>query len=218
VRWVWALTCAIGCGRIDFDPLQPLPPPRVVNYGVVQGNDNQFEALVAQTAVAEVWVDDTTPLDATLLADIDLLIVQALYNDHTAAESAALHAWLAAGGTLIVLAGYEPDDIAMVNLVISDLGVQYEPPIVDGPVVAFGRHPTTAGVGTLPFLGGYTLTHGAGFTDIATIDTNLVGAVAEVGTGRALLWGDEWVTLDGMWSADTIRFWTDVLGWLRRET
>jgi hypothetical protein len=107
------------------------------------------------------------------------------------------------------------------NTLLASIGIQYLPGLYSGPVTMFANHPTTTGLSSVTFEGGYTVgpvngVTGGSNTITASLSAGPVAIAQERGSGRAYVWGDEWVEYDSEWqSMPQIRqFWIDVLGWL----
>jgi hypothetical protein len=112
-------------------------------------------------------------------------------------------------------------DLTRPNTLLAPFGIQYLPGLYSGPVTTFAVHPTTTGLTSVTFEGGYTVglvDGGVGGTDAVTasLPAGPVGIAQERGDGRLYVWGDEWVEYDSEWQSNPeIReFWIDVLGWL----
>jgi hypothetical protein len=213
-----------GCGRLDFDPESEQPPrfvtPRLLYYGSTTGDGLNLEALLAsQTRDSGRYVESTL-IDAPVLADYDLVVVQALIQLHSTDEAAALASWLEAGGSMVVLSAYDIlGDAGRVNSLLGTLGVQLVGNLFNGPITEFAPHPTTANLHSLVFLGGYHVQIDNAFTTIATFEGEPVGAAAIVGRGRIVVWGDDWVSRDADWgNPDHQLFWANVLDWTCHRT
>jgi hypothetical protein len=214
-----------------------IPPPDAGVFGCMKilllgdpGEDSSsnFEAYVQGIGTAATRIANPDVLDATLLADYNIVILDQLERTFTADEAAALTTWLTAGNNgVMAMSGYTgaQSDIDRPNSLVAGMGVDFTGGLLNGPVVQFATHPTTKGLTSVTFAGGFPVeiaaTPPASSTQtyVATIDTGSevdVAVAATLGSGRIYLWGDEWVTFDSEWEGSTQiqMFWSDVLSWL----
>jgi hypothetical protein len=108
------------------------------------------------------------------------------------------------------------------NSLIAPLEVAYSGPLLWGPVTDLAPHPITAGLTSVVFDGGFAIADLGGQastrTPIAFLPagggTVAVGYAIQMGSGRAFVWGDEWIefTTDG--SMFLPRLWVQVFGWI----
>jgi hypothetical protein len=231
VRWALALVTLLGCGRLDFDARSDGSPPRFASpHVLLYGGDlgaaaTSWYAKLATFAPTAGTVDDAIALDATLLDGNDLVVVRDLASAHSAAEATALASFVAAGGSVMVMAGYVPGtgDMPHYNALLAALPIQLAAPLLNGDVTTFVTHPLTANLAKLPYMGGYAVVNNAASTNvalvIATFGTATVAAAAPIGTGRIYAFGDEWVTFDQDWTTySSSVFWDNAFAWLRHET
>jgi hypothetical protein len=98
--------------------------------------------------------------------------------------------------------------------------VAYVSPELWGPVMTFVPHPTTQGLTSVTFVGGYAVSDLGGTassrTAVASIGSTTVGYAVTMGAGRAFVWGDEWIEFDSEWSqnAQIKQFWVNIFGWV----
>ncbi|MFZ5892714.1 MAG: hypothetical protein ACOY0T_16765 [Myxococcota bacterium] len=192
------------------------------------------------------WLDARSPMGAVALDDQVLTeellrpyqVIVALHvgtmevknDDRTAAahhafsdaEVEAFHGWVKNGGGAMSTIGYfgdESKEVVNINRLLSPLGLGYSPTKLDlnGFVNDWMQHPVTMGIsniktdnGVEPDDMGTTLARGS--------NQRLALKVSEVGQGRVVVWGDEWITYDSEW-ADTENqqvelFWVNILKWL----
>ena len=160
------------------------------------------------------------------LETFDLVVVDWLQRLYTAEEADVLAAWVNGGGALIAMTGHDSGATADRHVsLLASLGPSYDLAAgpIDGPATLLS-HPTTddgAG-GTLPpvtFNGGLRVTIPASmagtFLPMATIGADVVGAAGPIGSGRALLFGDEWIEFDSEWASmpPIPRFWQNSVEW-----
>jgi hypothetical protein len=186
------------------------------------GSSN-FQAWLASNGQVVTRVPMATTVTGDVLSAFDVVILDQLQRDYSTSEADALRDWVAAGGGVMSMTGYTGSgpDRTQPNTLLASIGIQYLPGLYDGPVTMFANHPTTAGLTSVTFQGGYTVgpvdaVTGGVNTVTASLSAGPVGMAQERGSGRAYAWGDEWVEYDSEWqSMPQIRqFWIDVLGWL----
>jgi hypothetical protein len=173
------------------------------------------------TTVSRIHAAGTPPaLTGADLAGFDVAILDNLIRDYTLAESQALIAWVRAGGGLMSLNGHTGGaDLARGNALLVEFGVEHLAGLRSGSVTTFAAHPLTTGLTSVTFSGGYRLGNlpsSEGSVTVAEITDGPVGLALVRGSGRAFVWGDEWVEFDSEWQSlpDIKRFWVNSLGWL----
>ncbi len=173
------------------------------------------------------------PLDAALIADLDLVILDYLTRAYTPTEASALATWVAAGGGVMSMTGYSGagTDIDRPNGLLAPYGIAYIPGLHTATVGAFATHPTTFGLSAVTFNGGFLvglLQPDGGLVPaeggapnpaslfVASIPAGNVAVAHQHGSGRVFVWGDEWVQFDSEWAAlpEIKQFWINVTGWL----
>lgn len=185
---------------------------------------NQFEAWLSQGGVGSLG-DQT--ITTSLLAPFSVLIVQNLDQSHTytTAEAQALHAWVESGGNVMTLTGYgganEPTNV---NTLLAPFDMQYTTSLVlcgcgvPRPITEWVSHPITTGITSMGFDNGYEVV-GSGGTILASQTDNAgdhhVLRAATVGAGHVVVWGDEWISYDTVWTdyPQTITFWQNIIDW-----
>ncbi len=195
---------------------------------------SNFQAwLETQGAIVTRFEDTASAptLQRAVLETFDLVIVDWLQRDYTMAESTTLATWVQEGGGLMVMTGHDSGATAdrQVSL-LAAVGPSFD--LAAGPLngpATLLPHPTTVasdGTTTLPpvtFNGGLRTTVPASMTativPMAEIGTNIVGVAGPYGTGRLLLFGDEWIEFDSEWSTMPAipQFWLDTVTWLAPE-
>jgi hypothetical protein len=169
-------------------------------------------------------------LNDRTLAAFDIVILDRLSRNFDADEASALEAWVRGGGSVMSMTGYVNgnEDVDRANSLLAKLPILYLPGLLEhqsfAQVSTFTPHPTTTGLGHLPFFGGYRVEL-VGTCDgpshvVATIDSTPVGVACQHGAGRVYVWGDEWVEYSSQWapSADAPKFWKNVMDWLTHQT
>lgn len=110
-------------------------------------------------------------------------------------------------------------DLSRGNSLLVELGVEHVIGLQSGNVTTFHTHPLTTGLTSVTFNGGYCLANlpsGEGSVVVAEITAGPVGLALVRGSGRAFVWGDEWVEFDSQWQTlpEIKTFWANSLGWL----
>lgn len=196
------------------------------------------------------WLNERSPKPATVLGDAELTaealkgiqIIVVLHADTSAAtrkdvSARAHHAfspsevtvfgdWVRAGGGAMTTIGYTPNEhneVINVNRLLAPLGLGYSNTKtgLDGLVEKWTPHPISAGVMAIRTDNGVEPETKTG-TTVAYRDTQVALQVADVGSGRLAVWGDEWVTYDSEWLDLTGQqvevFWLNLLKWLSPPT
>jgi hypothetical protein len=176
----------------------------------------------------------TQVLSDALIAPYDVIVAQDLSTKggvfgglggkgYDATEVAALQAWISGGGGLMTLAGYEdPYSVGNVNTLLAPLGMSYGTSQIlqnSGSTVPVGGwilHPATDGVSLIGVGNGYEV-FGPG-SMIANQAGYDVLQAHTVGSGRVLMWADEWITYDTEWTSNpqyqVELFWLNIIKWL----
>lgn len=182
-----------------------------------------------------LWIEDRGPivdrygvgpdLQAFTSSDLqtyDVLLLDRLApgTEHGIAPS-DLASWVQNGGRVIALSGYGdyPEIVEVQNALLAPLMLGFvSTSPVWGPISQFAQHPITAGLQSLTFVGGRAVIHQPADEVIMTIGDpgQAVGVVAQRGSGRLFLFGDEWVTFDSEWVAmpEIEQFWVNIFDWL----
>jgi hypothetical protein len=173
----------------------------------------------------------STTLTADLLVSYDVLILERLVRAYSQTEAAVLTAWVSGGGAVMSISGFYStgSDTTNTNSLLSGIGIAYGSYVLGGAggpfyITEFASHPIMAGITSLPFWGGFTVqptavADGLGTNTILATSTAQPLCMVQVrGQGRVLVWGDEWVENDAVFSsADVVRFWLQALTWLARR-
>ncbi|HEY6724950.1 MAG TPA: hypothetical protein VI197_13025 [Polyangiaceae bacterium] len=198
--------------------------------------------------IFETWLNARSPLGATdlddevltpeLLAPFNVVVV--LHVDTTAVangdrmaaahhvfsdtEVAAFGGWVQNGGGVMTTIGYTGDEAAEVvnvNRLLAAVGVGYSATNLDltGHVQDWDEHPITLGVTNI-FTDNGVEPAGTAGTTVARgqADGQPALQVTEAGSGRVVVWGDEWITYDSEWAdveeQQVELFWLNILKWL----
>jgi hypothetical protein len=109
------------------------------------------------------------------------------------------------------------------NSLLAEIGLAYQPGLLNGPITDFAMHPISEGISSVTFAGGYHVGEVAGVmggvnTVVASHAGAPVGMAQERGGGRVFIWGDEWIEFDSEWQSlpQIKQFWVNITGWLGR--
>jgi hypothetical protein len=136
------------------------------------------------------------------------------------AEGQAFKKWIQAGGGAMATTGYNysgNDEGANINKLFSTIGLTYK---ATGGITNFITnwmpHPVSMGVLKINSTNGVECS-GDG-TTVATTGTSIAMQVGQSGMGRAVMWGDEWITYDELWQdvqdEQVERLWLNIFKWL----
>jgi len=218
----------------DGGPFVPdVPPPTCsqLNIGILgnpgSNSSSNFQMWLEGrgTNVQRIQTTPDVPLTADALHPFDVVVIDLPPREYTADEATIFGAWVKAGGGVASMSGYHDDTSQdwRANSLFSQIGVAYSGDRIWGPVTQFAAHPITAGLTSVTFTGGYPVADlgGAGVrTPIAFIPSNgnqvAVAYAVEVGSGRAFVWGDEWIEFDSEWSSQPQipKLWLQVFSWI----
>lgn len=161
-------------------------------------------------------------LTAAELSRFDVVFLDWLAPDKSVGISPGeLASWVETGGRLVALSGYGdyPEALTVQNELLLPLAVGFDTTAtLWGPVMDFVPHAITTGLTSLTFIGGRAVTHQADDEVLMTVGEPAqdVCVVAERGSGKVFLFGDEWITYDSEWSTqpEIEQFWVNVFAWL----
>jgi hypothetical protein len=192
-----------------------------------------------QGDVFKTWLNARSPNGAVDLGDqavtfegirkYQVIVIQDLYdrgNGHpyTQSEVQSILDFVKSGKGIMTLIGYsDPIERTNVNAILAPFGISYGTKQIlqkqggsTVPITEWFTHPTTENVKLLGVDNGYAVT-GEG-TVIAKEQGHTVGMAREMGDGRVVVWGDEWITYNSEWKDHTDyqveRFWLNVIKWL----
>src|SRR6185369_12233676 len=194
-----------GSGPIlHLDPDAGAPDPDAgsecshLNIGILgnpgaRASSNFQQWLVASgTSAQRIQTTVNEPLTSTTLQPFDVVVLDWLTRTYTAEEATIFADWVSAGGGVVSMSGYSNTASDWnANSLLSPLQVAYGGSLLTDPVQAFATHPVTTGLTT-------------------------VGVAIQMGKGRAIVWGDEWIEFDSEWSTlpQITQFWVQVFGWI----
>ena len=191
------------------------------NPGSNPSSNFQQWLVSAGTSVTRIQTNATDPaITASTLAPFDVVILDWLARDYSPAEATVVQNRIAGGGGLISMSGYNGTSTDFrANVLLAPLSVAYSGGLLNGPVTNFATHPITTGLTSVTFAGGYAVSDlggsGSTRTAIAFLSSPVSYAV-EMGTGRAFVWGDEWIEFDSQWSTlpEIKQLWVNVFAWV----
>ncbi|HKO47873.1 MAG TPA: hypothetical protein VJV79_09125 [Polyangiaceae bacterium] len=194
------------------------------NPGARASSNFQEWLVKSGTSATRIHTSSNDALTSATLQPFDVVILDWLTHAYTADEAAIFAAWISAGGGMASMTGYSntPSDWHA-NSLLAPLQVAYSGSLANGPITNFAAHPVTAGLSSVTFLGGYPVADLGGSastrTPIAFLpDTSdTIAAVAiQMGKGRGIVWGDEWIEFDSEWSTlpEITQFWVQLFAWI----
>jgi hypothetical protein len=174
------------------------------------------------TSVERTHMTASEAFDLTLLGRYDVVILDKLPREYTAAEAEALRSWVSSGGGFVSMTGYtgQPAPDFYTNTLLAPFGLAYQPGLHTEPVTIFATHPVTAGLTSVTFAGGYLVKDigapGGTSTVIGSISAGPVAFAHERAKGRAVVWGDEWIEFDSEWVAlpEIEKLWVNLIAWI----
>ncbi len=173
------------------------------------------------TSARRIHTSTAEALTSATLERFDVVVLDWLTRDYTADEAAIFAAWLSAGGGMASMTGYNNTSADWhANSLLAPLQVAYSGALLSGPVVTFARHPVTAGLTSVTFTGGYTVSDLGGSastrTPIAFLPDAVAGVAVQMGKGRGIVWGDEWIEFDSEWSTqpEISQVWVQLFAWI----
>jgi hypothetical protein len=208
---------ATGCSHLNIGILG--------NPGSNNASNFQQWLMKSGTSVRRVQTTADEPMTRATLDSFDVVVVDCLTRDYTADEASIFAAWVTGGGGVASMSGYHDDTTVdwHANSLLAPLGVAYAGNRVWGPVTKFATHPTTAGLTSVTFTGGYPVSDLGGVTSTRTpiaflqgTPETTVGWAIQMGAGHALVWGDEWIEFDSEWSTypQIPQLWVQVFSWI----
>jgi hypothetical protein len=177
-----------------------------------------------QTITAEL----IAPLNVIVSLHVDTVevsnqgVTAPAHHAFSDSEVAAFQAWVRAGGGVMTTIGYtndEASEVENVNRLLNSIGMGYSATDLelDNFVTTWMPHPVTDGVRNI-FTDNGVEPSGTGMT-VANGNADRVALqVLQVEGGRAVVWGDEWITYDSEWAdvedQQVELFWLNILKWL----
>jgi hypothetical protein len=196
------------------------------NPGANASSNFQQWLEMSGTSVQRIQTTTGEPLTAATVQPFDVIILDWLTRDYTAAEAAVFAGFVSAGGGIASMTGYDNNTIDdwHANSLIGSLGVAYSGTLLTQPVTNFAPHPITAGLTSVTFAGGYAISDLGGAASTRTPIAFLpqgggnvtVGYAIQMGSGHGFVWGDEWIEFDSEWSTlpQIKQLWVQVFAWI----
>lgn len=174
-------------------------------------------------------------LDAAALSGLDVIVSLRVdtaplstgdtpaHHEFSEAEVSALETWVRAGGGFLTTIGYQGDEgaeIVNVNRLLAPFGLGYDETLTDvsGFIEEWLPHPISEGVSRVRADNGVAPDESNG-TVVARGSNGQAALVAEqVDEGRAIVFGDEWITYDSEWTdvedQQVALLWLNMIKWL----
>ena len=182
---------------------------------------SQFQQWIIDRGSSAERIDPPL-VDAAVLDAYDVVILDQLTREYTPAEAATFDAWVNAGGGLMAMTGHTSSPVSAQqwpNGILGPMGLEYQGPLLNGPVTDFEPHPITVGLSSVTFLGGFEVV--ATMPGLSDVVARLPGAVPaaqaqERGLGKVFVWGDEWIEYDSEWAAlpEITQLWVNIFDWI----
>ena len=190
----------------------------------------EFQAwLIAQgTKVDRIHTNQVDVLDKGTVNKYDIIILDYLVRSYTPEEAGTLKTWVEAGGGLMSMTGFTNTqwNADRPNTLIKPLGLTYNTSKgwFSGPIKMFANHPITQGLTSLSFYGGLFIDiveDGIAVNQIImTLPQGPVGVVQDRMSGRAFIFGDEWIEFDSEWKniPEIKQFWVQTISHIGPKT
>jgi len=209
-----------GCSRLNIGVLG--------NPGSNGSSDFQQWLMKSGTSVTRIQTTAAEAMTKATLEPFDVVVLDCLTRDYTADEAGTFATWVATGGGVAAMSGFHDDPIVdwHANSLLAPLGIVYKGDRVWGPATSFANHPSTAGLTSVTFTGGYSVADLGGSastrTPVAFLPGSnvVVGLAAQMAAGRAFVWGDEWIEFDSEWSSnpEISRLWVQIFAFIGPTT
>lgn len=218
-------TAPPDCGELDEGEDIPCDCLAIGTLGAPGewGAGNILAAWLAERSNYEIVHLGQGEITPDALKRLRVIVAQDMRGrSYAESEVAALEAWMRSGGGLFTMIGYgDPSERTQINTLLEPTGIAYgEQPILAGsptvPVETWHPHPVSMGVTRVGVDNGYPV-EGAG-TVVAEQSGFVLLRALELGEGRVLVWGDEWISYDSEWTDhpdyQVERFWRNSFEWL----
>jgi hypothetical protein len=227
-----SLTLDVDASAPDDDAATGCTHLNIGIFGNPGSNDaSNFEQWLTKsgTSVSRIQTTADESMTNATLAPFDVVVLDCLPRDYTADEAAVFGAWVSAGGGVAAMSGYHNDTTVdwHANSLLAPLRVAYSGSLLSGPVTTFATHPITAGMTSVTFEGGYGISDLGGVASTRTPIAFLpgtpevtVGLAVQMGSGRAFVWGDEWIEFDSEWTTlpEIPQLWVQAFAWISPTT
>jgi hypothetical protein len=172
---------------------------------------NQFDIVIAQNVNSKLPSDGSGGIGRT----------------YSQAEVDALASFVSQRGGFMTMIGFsDSSERSNVNALLATFGLAYGSEQIlqktNGVTVAvktWYQHPTSANISAVGVDNGYEAQSAQNVgTVIAEQGGYDIGRAVDVGAGRVLQWGDEWITYNSEWTEHTDYqvqlFWLNIIKWL----
>ncbi len=174
-------------------------------------------------------------LDAAALSGLDVIVSLRVdtaasdagdtpaHHEFSAAEVSALETWVRAGGGFLTTIGYQGDEgaeIVNVNRLLAPFGLSYDETLTDvsGFIEEWLPHPISEGVSRVRSDNGVAPDESNGTVVARGSNGQAALVVDQVDEGRAIVFGDEWITYDSEWTdiedQQVALLWLNMIKWL----
>lgn len=195
------------------------------NPGARASSNFQQWLVDSGTSAKRIQTNSNEPLTSDTLQPFDVVVLDWLTREYTDAEAAIFADWVSKGGGVVAMSGYSNNTVAdwHANSLLAPLRVAYTGAIMSDPIETFAMHPVTVGLTSVTFQGGYPVTDLGGSESTRTpiaffSDANqtTVGIAVQMGKGRGVVWGDEWIEFDSEWSTlpQITQLWVQLFAWI----
>lgn len=197
------------------------------NPGAYNGADFEQWLTMSGATVQRIQTTPGEPVTAATLQAFDVVVLDWLTRDYAASEAATFAAWVAAGGGVVSMTGWDniTTDDWHPNSLLAPLEVAYGGPLLNGPVTDLAAHPITDGLTSVVFKGGYAIEDLGGNASVRTPIASLpaagaaggkvnVGYAIQMGKGRAFAWGDEWIEFTSEGQMFPPQLWVQAFAWI----
>jgi hypothetical protein len=194
------------------------------NPGARASSNFQQWLVDSGTSAQRIHTSSNEPLTAATLKPFDVVVLDWLTRQYTADEAAIFADWVSAGHGVVSMSGYSNTAADWnANSLLAPLQVAYSGSLLTDPIEDFATHPVTTGLTSVTFTGGYAVSDLGGSASTRTpiayfSDTakTTVGIAVQMGKGRAVVWGDEWIEFDSEWSTlpQITQFWVQLFAWI----
>lgn len=209
-----------GCSRLNIGILG--------NPGANASSNFQQWLMKSGTSAERIQTSADVPLTSAALEAFDVVVLDWLPRDYTAAEAEIFAAWVSAGGGVASMTGYSDNTSNdwRANSLLAPLGVAYNGSLSGGPIMSFATHPITTGLASVTFAGGYAVADLGGTASVRTPIAFLpnggepAAVAVQMGKGRAVVWGDEWIEFDSEWAVlpQITQLWVQLFAWIAPKT
>jgi len=144
------------------------------------------------------------------------------HHAFTDAEAQSFKKWIQGGGGAMATTGYNylgNHEEENINKLFSTIGLTYKSSGgISGFIKNWMPHPVSMGIMNINSTNGLECSGDGTIIATANDSKNVALQVGESGMGRAVMWGDEWITYDELWQdiqdEQVERLWLNIFKWL----